>query len=144
MQRELSFAEMAARSEEIGTLDGGLRLPRFPTLLLGQQSGLVDIVHGRVETVGVVFTVDGGKQYELPLRGNAVGELHLQAVDAVLLQLAELGTAFEGHFELFAHFGKGLGLQGQANQANTKEEKQEDTYHGNRIMIGAKVNNKST
>ena len=85
-------------------------------------------MHGRVETVGVVFTVDGGKQYELPLRGNAVGELHLQAVDAVLLQLAELGAAFEGHFELFAHFGKGLGLQGQATHAHKKEEKREDAF----------------
>ena len=86
---------------------------------------MVDVVHGRVETVGVVFTVDGCKQYELPLRGNAVGELHSQAVDAVLLLLVELGAVLKGHFELFAHFGKGLGLQGQANQANAKEEKQE-------------------
>ena len=53
---------------------------------------------------------------------GVVGALALFAW-LVLLQLAELGAAFEGHFELFAHFGKGLGLQGQATHAHKEEEK---------------------
>ena len=80
----------------------------------------------------------------LPLRGDAVGELRLQAVDAALFLLAELRAAPEGLFELLAHVGEGLGLGGPGTHGHAKEEKREDTDHGSRFEAAAKITNNST